>query len=74
MDHTNDFTRWPHIVSRAMTLISTVVNPALYLAFCDPLRKALLSLCGCRLNQPTGNELSKLPTSAAWSCEMNLRS
>ena len=47
MDHTTDFGEWPHLLTRTMTVLSTLVNPMLYLLFSVPVKKAFVRVCTC---------------------------
>jgi hypothetical protein len=40
MDDTSNFSEWPHVVSRAMTLLSTISNPVFFLAFSENFKEA----------------------------------
>ena len=54
LDHITELGKWPHLVSRTMTIISTATNPTLYLIFSNPFRKALFNACTCSWNIPEG--------------------
>ena len=74
MDHVTYFAKWPHTVSRTMTVLSTVTNPVLYLTFSDPFRKALVTICRSRptsnsaINQTSVQETSGQPMTFINTC------
>lgn len=41
IDDTSNFTEWPHVVCRAMTVLSTISNPVVFLAFSETFRDVL---------------------------------
>ena len=47
LDHSKDVGKWPHLVSRTMTILATVTDPAIYLFFSDPFREYLSKLLSC---------------------------
>ena len=64
MDHTKDVGRWPHLVSRTMTILATVTDPAIYLFFSDPFRQYLTKNLPCCI--PSSNlQQSQITTNDA---------
>ena len=43
IDDTSNFTEWPHVVCRAMTVLSTISNPVFFLAFSETFRESFCS-------------------------------
>ena len=53
MDHSKDLAKWPHLVSRTMTVVSTVTDPMIYLFFNDTFRKIITNIRNSNCQQLT---------------------
>lgn len=55
MDGTSYSTEWPNVVCRLMSVLSTITNAVLYLAFNDTVRRAMCGFCTRRSSQAAYN-------------------
>ena len=78
MDHSKDLAKWPHLVSRTMTVVSTVTDPMIYLFFNDTFRKIITNLRNCNCQQSTeqqtvidssNQQVSLRLCCVCWSCD-----